>query len=233
MVSSSASIVYNLTFANGVGDGLKPISKAYAIFRTLPMFACSVAYRAISLAVVVWLFVRWDIEGEKDYFLHYQDRAYKRIALLCLTLFIGALLGLGITNGYILYKHKTFEDDQRFFSASAAFLTWYSSTLICGPVFVSNIPNRFIVFKNYYRFDAILNFLIRSILLITLAVLYKNDAISINDRLCSSHLMKEYFSEICYILLPIGLLHYLLVEATFKINSLLEKVKTLSILAYC
>jgi hypothetical protein len=177
MVSSSANIVYNLAFANGVGSGLKPNSKAYAIVRTLPMFACSVAYRAISLAVVVWMFVRWDIEGEEDYLLHYQDRAYKRVALLCLTLFIGALLGLVITYGYILYKHHTFGEDQVYFNASVAFLTWYSSTLICGPVFFEGIPlnrHNFVAFKKYYRFDAIFNFITRGVLLTTLAILYEH-----------------------------------------------------------
>ena len=198
------------------------------------MFAVSACYRLITLVLLLWLFSRWNDKEKRDV-LDYQQRAYERAGILFLVLSLVGALGTISVVCHTVYKNKKEETEHNYFDAAVRFSSWYLTTLICGPIFPecpnTKVVNRFQVFQTYFRIDALAYFIFRSLVLLTFALLYEYNYLDIDERLCSSSVIKSYFPQICYyILVPIGLFHYLMIEFTFMFNSFLARYQILSIL---
>ena len=212
---------------NGVGEELKYIPRAFAKFFAILAFAVSVCYRVMTLVLILWLFSRWNVEQEENFDFNSQQRTIKRAGFLFLGLLLALIVGLAFVHLYTLYKNKREEQKRNFFDMYFMFCGWYYTTVISGPILFlpnSKYQNWFMVYQKYFRIDAIVNLISRNIILLALAVSYEYGYLNINEDLCSSDLIKTYFSQICYyIIVPMGFLHYFMIETAIKFNTFLQK----------
>ena len=221
---------------NGVGEDLKFIPKAFAKLFALLAFAVSVCYRVMALVLILWLFSRWNIEQEENFGFNSQQRTIKRAGCIFLSLLLTLIVGLAFVHFHTLYKNKKEEQKRNLFDMYLMFCGWCYTTLICGPIiFLPNSKtfNRFSIYQKYFRMDAIVNLVIRNIILLVLAVSYDYGYLDINENLCSSKLINSYFPQICYyVLVPMGFFHYLMIEILIRLNTFLLKLEILTILVH-
>ena len=236
ILSRFATVVFNMADINGVGEDLKFIPKVFAKLFALLAFAVSVCYRVMALVLILWLFSRWNIEQEENFGFNSQQRTIKRAGCIFLGLLLTLIVGLAFVHFHTLYKNKKEEQKRNLFDMYLMFCGWYYTTLICGPILFlpnSKYQNWFMVYQKYFRIDAIVNLTFRNIILLALAVSYEYGHLNINEDLCSSDLIKTYFSQICYyIIVPAGFFHYLMIEITIKFNTFLQKLDIFTTLVH-
>ena len=221
---------------NGVGEDLKFIPKVFAKLFALLAFAVSVCYRVMTLVLILWLFSRWNVEQEENFDFNSQQRSIKRAGFLFLGLLLALIVGLAFVHFHTLYKNKKEEQKRNLFDMYLMFCGWYYTTLICGPILF--LPNsktfdRFRGYQKYFRMDAIVNLVLRNIIILALAVSYDYGYLNINEDLCSSKLINSYFPQICYyVLVPMGFFHYIMIEILIRLNTFLLKLEILTILVH-
>ena len=236
ILSSFATVVFNMADINRVGEELKSIPKVFAKMCALLTFAVSVCYRVMTLVIIIWLLSRWNIEQEDNFQLDSQQRTIKRAGFIFLAHQIILFVGIAFVHLYTLHKNKREEQKRNLFDMYFMFCGWYYTTVICGPIlFLPNSKtfNRFRVYQKYFRMDAIVNLVIRNTILLALAVSYDYGYLNINEDLCSLKLINSYFSQICYyFLVPMGFFHYLMIEMIIRLNTFLQKLEILTILVH-
>ena len=107
------------------------------------------------------------------------------------------------------------------------------SSILCGPSIHYDINVKFSTqskLKSVFRWDAIVNLIYRSIILLTVALLIEYNVVEFDYMKCTSNLIKENFPLFCYILVSLGFLHYLVIEAMFFMISFRKKVEIPSVL---
>ena len=236
ILSSFATIVLSITDINGVGEELKFIPRFFAKQCGLLAFAVSVCYRVMTLVLILWLFSRWNVEQEETFDFNSQQRTIKRAGFIFLGLLLTLIVGLAFVHFHTLYKNKKEEQKRNLFDMYLMFCGWYYTSLICGPILFlpnSSTIDRLRIHQKYFRMDAIVNLVIRNIILLLLAVSYDYGYLNINEDLCSSKLINSYFPQICYyVLVPMGFFHYLMIEILIRLNTFLLKLEILTILVH-
>ena len=233
-MSSLVTIVYNMALSNGV-HRMETVSKISAIMITLPVFVVTVAYRVISLVTVTWLITRLDVGEEANNLLGFQKRT-EFVGFLSGMFSLVALVGVVGVLCRTCYRNRKIGDNLNYTDIYMRFLSWYFLSFIIGPIFLvgyGGSEKQLTLYKKKFRYDAILNLIIRSIILITIGIMYENNYLEINTNMCPSGVFKENFSLICYILVPVGIVPCALIEIAFKMISLVERCKVMSALAYC
>ena len=190
----------------------------------------------MTLVLILWLFSRWNVEKEENLDFNSQQRTIKRAGFIFLAHQIILFVGIAFVHLYTLHKNKIEEQKRNLFDMYLMFCGWYYTTVICGPIlFLPNSKtfNRFSIYRKYFRIDAIVNLVIRNIILLALAVSYDYGYLNINEDLCSSKLINSYFPQICYyVLVPMGFFHYLMIEIMIRLNTFLLKLEILTILVH-
>lgn len=236
ILSSFATVVFNMADINGVGEELKSIPKVLAKMFALLTFAVSVCYRVITLVLIIWLLSRWNIEQEESFDFNSEQRTIIRAGFTFLGFLIILFLGIVLVHFHPLYKTQRKEQKRSLFDMYLMFCGWYYTTVTCGPIiFLPNFTtsHRFRIYQTYFRIDAIVNLIFRNIILLALAVPYERGFLNINEDVCSSDFIKTYFPQICYfILLPMGFFHYLMIEIIIRLNTFLQKLEIFTILVH-
>ena len=158
ILSSVATIVFNMANINGVGEDLKCIPKFFAKQCSLLAFAVSVCYRVMTLVLILWLFSRWNVEQEENFDFNSQQRTIKRTGFIFLGVLFTLMVGLAFVHFHTLYKNKKEEQKRNLFDMYLMFCGWYYTTLISGPILFlpnSKTIDRFRIYQKYFRIDVV------------------------------------------------------------------------------
>ena len=173
ILSSFATVVFNMANINGVGEESKSIPKVFAKMYALLTIAGSVCYMVMTLVLIIWLLSRWNIDQEETFHFNSQQRTIKRAGFIFFRVSYYSLRWNNVCTFAHLIQEQREEQQCNLFDMYLMFCGWYYTTVICGPIlFLPNSKtfNRFRSYQKYFRIDAIIILIFRNIILLAFAV---------------------------------------------------------------